>query len=99
MAWKSVLRRPRHMTTEGDGMTAPPTTAATFEGFRAAFKGTLIWAGEAGSDEARAVYNAMTDRRPLVIARCGDAADVALAVNLAREEEIPLAVRGGGHNA
>jgi FAD binding domain/Berberine and berberine like len=80
-------------------MAAPPTTAATFESFRAAFKGTLIGPDDAGYDEARAVYNAMIDRRPLLIARCADAADVVLAVNLAREQEIPLAVRGGGHNA
>jgi FAD/FMN-containing dehydrogenase len=79
-------------------MAAPPTSA-TQDAFRAAFKGTLIEPGDAGYDEARAVYNAMIDRRPRLIARCADVDDVVAAVNLAREHDIPLAVRGGGHNA
>jgi FAD/FMN-containing dehydrogenase len=80
-------------------MAAPPTTAATFDAFRAAFRGTLIAPGDPTYDEARAVYNGMIDRRPRLIARCADVADVVAAVDLAREQEIPLAVRGGGHNA
>jgi len=74
-------------------MAAPPAT--TLEGFR----GTLIQPGDAGYDEARAVYNAMIDRRPRLIARCADVDDVVAAVNLARDQAIELAVRGGGHNA
>ena len=67
--------------------------------FRAAFRGELVEPGNLGYDEARAVYNAMIDRRPRLIARCADAADVIAAVGLARETGTPLAVRGGGHNA
>jgi FAD/FMN-containing dehydrogenase len=66
---------------------------------RAAFRGELIEPGDAGYDEARAVYNGMIDRHPRLIARCVDAADVIAAVNLARDSGTVLAVRGGGHNA
>ena len=48
---------------------------------------------------ARAVYNAMIDRRPAAIARCADTADVVACVDFAREHGIDPAVRGGGHNA
>jgi FAD/FMN-containing dehydrogenase len=80
------------------------TTTATGAGlitdeFRAAFRGDLIEPGDAGYDDARAVYNGMIDRHPRLIARCVDAADVIAAVNLARESGTLLAVRGGGHNA
>jgi FAD/FMN-containing dehydrogenase len=80
------------------------TTTATGAGlitdeFRAAFRGELIEPGDAGYDEARAVYNGMIDRHPRLIARCVDAADVIAAVNLARDSGTLLAVRGGGHNA
>jgi len=80
------------------------TTTATGAGlitdeFRAAFRGELIEPGDAGYDDARAVYNGMIDRHPRLIARCADTADVIAAVNLARESGTILAVRGGGHNA
>ncbi len=80
-------------------MAAPSTKAGAQDAFRAAFRGTLVEPGDAGYDEARAVYNGMIDRRPRLIARCVDAADVIAAVNLARESGTLLAVRGGGHNA
>jgi FAD/FMN-containing dehydrogenase len=69
------------------------------ESFRAGFRGTLIEPHDRGYDEARSVYNGMIDRRPRLIARCADTADVIAAVKLARETGAPLAVRGGGHNA
>jgi FAD/FMN-containing dehydrogenase len=80
------------------------TTTATGAGlitdeFRAAFRGELIEPGDAGYDDARAVYNGMIDRHPRLIARCADAADAIATVNLARESGTLLAVRGGGHNA
>jgi FAD binding domain-containing protein/berberine-like enzyme len=74
-------------------MAAPSLTS--LEGFR----GTLVQPGDAAYDEARVVYNAMIDRYPALIARCADADDVVACVDLAREQDVPLAVRGGGHNA
>lgn len=68
------------------------------EGLRAGLRGELIQPGHDPYDEARTVYNAMIDKRPALIARCADVADVISAVNFARENDLLLAVRGGGHN-
>jgi FAD/FMN-containing dehydrogenase len=61
------------------------------------FKGPIFRPGEEGYDEARQVFNGMIDRRPVMIARCTDADDVVAVVNLAREQNLPLSVYGGGH--
>ena len=63
----------------------------------AGFKGQLLHPGDDGYDGARKVFNGMIDRRPAVIARCADANDVVAAVKLARAEDLPLSVYGGGH--
>src|SRR4051812_28970248 len=68
---------------------------ATFE--LPGFQGDLFYPGGSGYAAARAVFNAMIDRRPALIARCANADDVVAAVNLAREQGIPLSVYGGGH--
>jgi FAD/FMN-containing dehydrogenase len=65
---------------------------------RAGFRGELITPGDAAYDAARKVYNGMIDKRPALIARCADAADVMTGVNFAREKKLLVAVRGGGHN-
>jgi hypothetical protein len=65
----------------------------------AGFEGVLVSPGDGGYDELRRVWNAMIDRRPAVIARCGDARDVSWAVRFARAAGLPLSVHGGGHSA
>ena len=61
-------------------------------------RGELILPGDANYDEARKLYNGMIDKRPGLIARCVDAADVIACVNYARDLNLLLAIRGGGHN-
>ena len=68
------------------------------ETFRARLRGPLLRSGDQGYDEARTLWNAMIDRHPSCILRCTGAADVIAAVGFAREHDILLAVRGGGHN-
>ncbi len=61
-------------------------------------RGRLIQKADFDYDEARKLYNGMIDKRPLLIARCADVADVVAAVNFARENNLRVAIRGGGHN-
>ena len=68
------------------------------EAFRAGLRGTLLRPGDAGYDEARKVFNVMIDRRPALIAQCVGSADVIAAVNFAREHDLLMTVRGGGHH-
>ncbi len=68
------------------------------EAFRASLRGHLWHAGEDGYDEARKIWNGMIDRRPALIARCAGVADVITCVNVARANNLLMAVRGGGHN-
>jgi hypothetical protein len=62
-------------------------------------RGELIEPNDTRYDAARKVYNAMIDRKPRLIAHCADVADVIAAVKFARENKLPLSIRGGGHNA
>jgi FAD/FMN-containing dehydrogenase len=71
---------------------------AAFEQLQGALRGQLVRPGDADYDTGRAVYNAMIDKRPAAIVRCADVADVMAAVTFAREHELVVAVRGGGHN-
>ena len=70
----------------------------TVEELKNRLRGEIIQPGDDGYDDARKVYNAMIDRRPALIARCADTADVIAAVNFGRENDMLTAIRGGGHN-
>src|SRR5271154_1560173 len=72
---------------------------ATISSFRASLSGGLSEPGDPNYDAARKVYNAMIDRRPRLIARCADVADVVAAVKFGREQKLLVSIRGGGHNA
>jgi FAD/FMN-containing dehydrogenase len=61
-------------------------------------RGKLLRPSDDGYDDARKVWNGMIDRRPALIARCTEAADVIAAVTFAREQGLLVSIRGGGHN-
>src|SRR5829696_365195 len=80
-----------------------PTSPRTIDevalrAFRARLQGDLLAPGDPGYDDARRVFNAMIDRYPALIVRGRSAEDVRRAVLFARERELPLSVKGGGHN-
>ncbi len=66
--------------------------------FRSMLRGTLLEPSDDDYDAVRVVWNGMIDRRPRLIVRCHDVADVIAAVNFARTHGLLVAVRGGGHN-
>jgi len=68
------------------------------DAFKARLRGPLMAPGDAGYEESRAVWNAMIDRRPSLVARCQGVADVIAGVQFARENDLLLCMKGGGHN-
>ena len=68
------------------------------EEFASQIRGEITLPGEANYDEARKVYNGMINKRPGMLVKCVDVADVISAVNFGRENNLLVAVRGGGHN-
>ncbi|HXJ84976.1 MAG TPA: FAD-binding oxidoreductase [Candidatus Methylomirabilis sp.] len=60
--------------------------------------GPLLTPADAGYDDARAIWNRMMDRRPALIVRCAGAADVVASLRFARERDLLISVKGGGHN-
>src|SRR5436190_20687796 len=87
------LDRDRNSTTARRRTVSTPN-ATDIPGF----EGELIGPADGAYEEARQVYNAMIDRRPALVARCAGADDVARVVSFAAENDVLLAVRGGGHN-
>jgi FAD/FMN-containing dehydrogenase len=75
--------------------TIPEEALAALKG---KLRGLAALPGEDGYDAARTIWNAMVDRRPAIVTRCLGAADVIEAVKLAREHDLLVAVRAGGHN-
>ena len=73
-------------------------TLPRLEALEKSFRGALIRPDDRNYDAVRAVWNGMIDKRPALIARCTGVADVIEAVAYAREQDLPVAVRGGGHN-
>ena len=71
---------------------------ANFEDFKAQIRGDVILPESDNYHEARKVYNGMIDKHPGVIVKCVDAADVSACVNYGRQQNLLIAVRGGGHN-
>jgi FAD/FMN-containing dehydrogenase len=72
--------------------------AEALQGFVAGVRGAVLRPGDHGYDDARAIWNALIDRRPALIVQCTGAADVVDAVNFAREQNLILSIMGGGHN-
>lgn len=68
------------------------------ESVRTGLRGPVLLPGESAYDEARALWNAMIDRRPALIVRCLGVTDVVTAVNFARAHALTLSIKGGGHN-
>jgi len=77
---------------------AKPEEASINE-LKAALRGRMIQPSDRDYDDVRKVYNAMIDKKPRLIVRCADVADVIACVNFARENRLLLSIRGGGHNA
>jgi hypothetical protein len=71
---------------------------AAVRNFRASVRGETLCPGDSGYDMARTLPNAMIDRRPGIIARCGGTADVIACVRFAWEHQLLVSVRGGGHS-
>jgi FAD/FMN-containing dehydrogenase len=83
------------VTTHGTPVTL---SAAKVERFASGLAGRLLRQSDRDYDQARRVWNAMVDKRPALIARCAGTADVVASVRFAREHDLLISVRGGGHN-
>ena len=71
---------------------------AAVKSLQASLRGSLLYSGDDGYDDARKVWNGLIDRKPALIIRCAGVADVVSCVDFARSNGVPISVRGGGHN-
>jgi FAD/FMN-containing dehydrogenase len=83
------------LTTQG---RAFELGAAALDGLRSQLRGHVLVAGDPAYEESRTVWNAMIDRSPVAVARCRGVADVIAAVRFARENDLRLCIKGGGHS-
>ena len=81
-------------TTQGGDIALKGTVV---DAFKASLRGALLCPDDAGYDATRSIHNGMIDRRPALIACCAGAADVLTCVRFAREHDVLVSVRGGGH--
>ena len=79
-------------------MAQPQIALSALAKLRSNFAGTVLQPADADYDNVRALHNGLIDKRPAVIARCLNDADIAAAIAFAREHGLEIAVRGGGHN-
>jgi FAD/FMN-containing dehydrogenase len=88
------------MDAQVDTQTAGdrPLDPEALQEFKGRLRGALISPSDPEYDSARQIYNGMIDKRPALIARCVDVADVIAAINFGRDHQMAIAVRGGGHN-
>jgi FAD/FMN-containing dehydrogenase len=91
---------------EGDPTVRATTTQGreidlkqdTIDGLKTRVRGPVFLPGDVGYEESRTVWNAMIDRMPVAVARCLGSADVIAGVRFARENDLLLCIKGGGHN-
>ncbi len=79
-------------------MAQPQIALPAIAKLRSRFGGTALQPGDQEYDNVRALHNGMIDKRPALIARCRDNADIVASIEFAREHRLEIAVRGGGHN-
>ena len=75
-----------------------PLSETSLQGFARQLRGTVLTQGNARYDQARRVWNGMIDKKPALIAQCRGTADVMASVDFAREHDLLLSIRAGGHN-
>src|SRR3954463_1219249 len=79
-------------------MSTITTPAAAARHALSAFNGQLVGPEDSGYEDARKVYNGMIDRHPALIAGCATPEEVAAVIGFARDRDLRVAIRGGGHN-